>query len=95
MEICVFSIFMPPSILRDKNKSDFSSINIGKRLIKLINQINNYNNEIIFKKLPENDPKRRKPDISLAKKILNWQPKISLRDGLIKTIDYYNNLNKD
>ena len=77
-------------------------VNIGNpdeytlnQLLKLINQINNYNNEIIFKKLPENDPKRRKPDISLAKKILNWQPKISLRDGLIKTIDYYNNLNKD
>ena len=76
-------------------------VNIGNpdeytlnQLLKLINQINNYNNEIIFKKLPENDPKRRKPDISLAKKILNWQPKISLRDGLIKTIDYYNNLNK-
>ena len=77
-------------------------VNIGNpdeytlnQLLKLINQINNYNNEIIFKKLPENDPKRRKPDISLAKKILNWQPKISLRDGLIKTIDYYNKLNKD
>ncbi len=77
-------------------------VNIGNpdeytlnQLLKLINQINNYTNEIIFKKLPENDPKRRKPDISLAKKILNWEPKISLRDGLIKTIDYYNNLNKE
>jgi dTDP-glucose 4,6-dehydratase len=72
-------------------------INIGNpneiTLLKLIEQINKIqpnSNNIVFKRLPENDPKRRKPDITLAKKILNWEPKISLEVGLKKTLDYYN-----
>jgi len=48
--------------------------------------------EIIFKPLPQNDPHRRCPDIHLAKKNLNWEPRISLADGLKKTIDYLDNL---
>lgn len=45
--------------------------------------------DIVFKELPIDDPTRRQPDISKAKEILNWQPKIELRDGLAKTIDYF------
>ncbi len=45
---------------------------------------------LVFKPLPEDDPKQRKPDISLARKQLSWSPKISLDDGLIRTIDYFN-----
>lgn len=37
----------------------------------------------------EDDPQRRKPDITRAKKILNWEPRISLKEGLQKTIDYF------
>ncbi len=44
---------------------------------------------LVFRPLPEDDPKQRKPDISLAKKQLSWSPKISLDDGLIRTIDYF------
>ena len=40
-------------------------------------------------KLPENDPFRRKPDITLAKKAMNWEPKIDLEEGLSKTIEYF------
>ena len=47
---------------------------------------------IIFKPLPEDDPKRRNPDISKAKKILNWEPNMQLSDGLDKTIEYFRNL---
>lgn len=60
-------------------------------LIKLIDKINGYKNKIIFKKLPENDPLRRKPDISLSKKVLNWTPKTSLDKGLKSTLKFLRN----
>ena len=43
-------------------------------------------------KRPSDDPVRRKPNLSKAKKILNWKPKTSLEEGLSKTIKYFNNL---
>ena len=45
--------------------------------------------KINFYDLPTNDPKRRKPDISLANKKLNWLPKITLKEGLINTFKHY------
>jgi UDP-glucuronate decarboxylase len=39
--------------------------------------------------LPQDDPKQRRPDISVAKNMLNWEPKINLEQGLVKTIDYF------
>ena len=42
--------------------------------------------------LPQDDPKQRRPDISKAKQLLNWEPKINLEQGLIKTIDYFRNI---
>ena len=42
--------------------------------------------------LPKDDPKRRKPDIALAKALLGWEPKVPLQDGLAKTIDYFRKL---
>ncbi len=78
-----------------KSKYKFP-INIGNsneisinQLLKLIKSLLKTNSKVIFSKLPENDPKFRKPDISLAKKILDWEPKTSLLDGLVKTIDYF------
>ena len=44
---------------------------------------------IVYKPLPEDDPKVRKPDITRAREILGWEPKVSLEDGLTKTIDYF------
>lgn len=44
---------------------------------------------LVFKPLPEDDPVRRKPDIALAKKLLGWEPKVQLKDGLVKTIEYF------
>ena len=62
-------------------------------LIKLIKKLSHSNSSIIYEELPENDPKKRRPDISLAKKILDWKPKTSLEKGLIKTYNYYLNKN--
>jgi nucleoside-diphosphate-sugar epimerase len=42
--------------------------------------------------LPQDDPLRRKPDISKAKKLLDWKPKVSLREGLEKTIEYFKSI---
>jgi UDP-glucuronate decarboxylase len=48
--------------------------------------------QILQMPLPQDDPKQRKPDITLAKERLNWEPKINLEQGLIKTIDYFRNI---
>lgn len=56
----------------------------------IIKKLTNSQSEILFgEKLPEDDPQRRKPDISKAKKIINWEPKVSLEEGLSKTIAYF------
>jgi len=44
---------------------------------------------LIYKPLPSDDPKRRKPDITLAKELLKWEPKVPLKAGLAKTIEYF------
>ena len=58
-------------------------------LIDIINRLIPSKSKTIFMDLPENDPKLRRPNINLARKILNWEPKIKLIDGLIRTINFY------
>ena len=50
---------------------------------------------IVYRALPENDPKQRQPDISRAQEFLNWQPRVALKEGLIKTISYFEDLLSD
>ena len=71
------------------NLGNPDTINILE-LAKIILKLTNSNSEIIFKKLPQDDPKKRRPDITLAKELLNWSPKINLEEGLNKTIEYFN-----
>ena len=61
-------------------------------LADLIKDIVNSKTEIMFEPLPEDDPCRRKPDISLAKERLGWEPKVPLKTGIKKTIDYFEEL---
>ena len=56
---------------------------------KLIIELSNSNSEIIFKELPSDDPVQREPDIALAKEKLGWQPQTNIKDGLLKTIEYF------
>ena len=45
--------------------------------------------KIVFKPLPQDDPKQRRPDITRARKILKWEPKVKLKDGMARTIEYF------
>ena len=54
-----------------------------------LRQIPGSKSQLVTKPLPSDDPKRRKPDITLAKELLGWEPKVPLRDGLAKTIAYF------
>ena len=67
------------------NPKEFSILELAKKIIKLTNS----KSKIIYKPLPEGDPKQRQPDINLAKKELKWNPKIELDEGLKKTISYF------
>ncbi|MEM4267910.1 MAG: UDP-glucuronic acid decarboxylase family protein [Candidatus Woesearchaeota archaeon] len=60
-----------------------------KQLAETIIRLTNSKSKIIHKKLPEDDPVRRRPDITLAKNKLDWEPKIKLEEGLRKTIPYF------
>ncbi len=83
-------------------KSEYQfPVNIGNpteysinNLVRIIKDLIPTKSKILYKDLPENDPKVRKPDISLAENKLNWKPKIDLENGLKKTINYFNNLQK-
>ena len=79
---------------------DFTGpVNIGnpneftiKELAEKIIEMTQSTSKLIYKSLPENDPVRRQPDITLAKKILGWKPSIELEEGLTHTINYFSNL---
>ena len=64
-----------------------NEITINELASKII-EITNSNSKLINKDLPQDDPKQRKPDITKAKTLLNWEPKVKLEDGLTKTIDW-------
>lgn len=54
-----------------------------------IRQLTGANSEIAYRSLPEDDPKQRRPDISKAKRVLNWEPRVPLEEGLKQTVDYF------
>lgn len=61
-------------------------------LAEIVKDMTNSNSEIIYEKIGENDPKKRKPDITKAKELLDWSPKIKLSSGLTKTIEYFSKI---
>jgi UDP-glucuronate decarboxylase len=67
------------------NPEEYTVIELAKKVIKMTES----SSKIVFKPLPENDPTRRRPDISLAKEKLNWQPTVVVDEGLKKTIEYF------
>ena len=83
------------------SESDFlGPVNLGNPIETSMNELaskilrlTGSNSKIIFKGLPQDDPKRRNPDITLATNNLNWKPKYNLESGLKSTIKYFKNLN--
>jgi len=73
------------------NPGEFTMIELAENVIELTNS----NSKLIFEPLPEDDPKQRKPDITLAKEQLGWEPTVPLREGLVKTIEYFDGLLKE
>ena len=67
------------------NPVEYSMLKIAKIILEKINS----ESEIVFKELPQDDPTKRKPDITKAKQELDWEPKVSLNEGLDKTIEYF------
>lgn len=60
----------------------------AEEIIKLCNS----KSKIVYKPLPTDDPKVRKPDIKKARKILNWEPKITREEGLRRSLEYYKSI---
>ena len=70
------------------NPHEFSMLELAKIVIEQTNS----KSKIVFLDLPQDDPKQRKPDISLAKLVLNWEPSIELSTGVQKTINYFQSI---
>lgn len=69
------------------NPTEFTILELAEIVIELTGS----KSRVIFDDLPSDDPKQRKPDDSLAREKINWNPQVSLRDGVLKTIDYFKN----
>lgn len=65
------------------------------RLADYVNKFTHNNAGFVFKKLPQDDPTQRKPDITLAKNKLNWEPLVSFEDGVSKTIEWFRKLSNN
>lgn len=73
------------------NPSEITIKDFADEIIKLTGT----NQKVIYKELPKDDPLQRQPDISLAKKLLNWEPKVSREEGMFKTYQYFKSLSKE
>jgi UDP-glucuronate decarboxylase len=67
------------------NPGEFTMLELAERILKLVGGPS----KIVHKPLPSDDPKQRRPDISLAQRILKWEPKVPLDEGLKRTIEYF------
>ena len=67
------------------NPFEFSILDLANMIIELTGS----KSKLIYNSLPSDDPIQRQPDISIAKKVLDWEPKIQLKEGLLKTIPFF------
>lgn len=70
------------------NPGEFTMLELAEKVLTLTGS----RSKLVFEPLPQDDPKQRQPDISLAKQALDWQPRVSLEDGLKETIRYFRDL---
>jgi UDP-glucuronate decarboxylase len=67
------------------NNSEFTIRELAEKVIELTGS----RSKLVFKPLPQDDPRQRQPDLAKAKGVLNWEPKVALEDGLKETIAYF------
>ena len=67
------------------NPGEFTMLELAQMVIELTGT----KSKLVFQPLPQDDPRQRKPDITLARQKLGWEPKVTLREGLQKVIDYF------
>ena len=70
------------------NPNEFTVLELANKIL----EVTKSNSKIVFKDLPGDDPRQRKPDISLAAKVLNWSPKIQLAEGIVETSKYFSKI---
>jgi UDP-glucuronate decarboxylase len=70
------------------NPVEFTVRQLAEMVVDLIGS----RSSVVYRPLPEDDPRQRRPDIGLAQKLLHWEPRVQLREGLLKTIDYFQQL---
>jgi len=73
-------------VLNMGNPEEFTILELAYKVLELIPESKS---EIVFKPLPKDDPVRRRPDITMAKEVLGWKPKVKLEEGLKRTIEYF------
>ncbi len=73
------------------NPDEISIKDFAEEIIKLTNT----KQKVVYRDLPVNDPMQRQPDISLAKKLLNWEPKVGRAEGMKKTFEYFKSLSQE
>jgi UDP-glucuronate decarboxylase len=73
------------------NPGEFSILELATMVIRLAGS----QSRIVHRRLPQDDPKQRRPDISRAQELLDWQPRTDLKEGLIRTIAYFDRLLSD
>ena len=67
------------------NPGEFTMLELAEKVLRFTGS----KSKLVFKPLPQDDPKQRKPDIAKAKQVLDWQPQVPLDDGLKETIEYF------
>lgn len=81
-------LYSAPSVTGPMNIGNPTEVSI-RQLAELVIEITGSKSRIVERPLPEDDPRQRCPDISLARRTLDWEPRIALREGLIRTIEYF------
>jgi len=77
--------FRPETPINLGNPNEFTMLELAQLILKVTNS----ESQLVFKDLPSDDPRQRKPDISLAQKLLGWEPKIELLEGVTRTARYF------
>jgi nucleoside-diphosphate-sugar epimerase len=86
----LFRLFMggDPEPTNIGNPSEYTM----KQLAEIVVELTGTGSEIVYTPLPQDDPKVRKPDITRARRLLGWEPKVDVRDGVARTVEFFRTL---